>query len=185
MTLVNCEKFAAADGHVFQGGVREAAKLAHVYAEATTPKVAVIVGKAYGSACVALAGRGANADYAIAWPNAVISALAPETAVAFLEGDKITLEKSRAEVEAEYLANEASALAAAARGHIDDVVDPQIPAPRSSPRSTCCRQAWSTLPRSTATSDVTRRRPAIAAGMRRIPTDAGRPPGTSAARQTI
>lgn len=124
VTLVNCEKFAAADGHVFQGGVREAAKLAHVYAEATTPKVAVIVGKAYGSACVALAGRGANADYAIAWPNAVISALAPETAVAFLEGDKITLEKSRAEVEAEYLANEASALAAAARGHIDDVVDP-------------------------------------------------------------
>ena len=71
--------------------MREAAKLAHVYAEATTPKVAVIVGKAYGSACVALAGRGANADYAIAWPNAVISALAPETA---------------------------------ARGHIDDVVDP-------------------------------------------------------------
>lgn len=44
--------------------------------------------------------------------------------MAFLEGDKITLEKSRAEVEAEYLANEASALAAAARGHIDDVVDP-------------------------------------------------------------
>lgn len=58
--------------------------------------------------------------------------------MAFLEGDKITLEKSRAEVEAEYLANEASALAAAARGHIDDVGQtPPIPAPRSSPRSTC------------------------------------------------
>lgn len=124
VTLVNCGKFAAADGHVFQGGVREAAKLAHVYAEATTPKVAVIVGKAYGSAYVALAGRGANADYAIAWPDAVISALAPETAVAFLEGDKITLEKSRAEVEAEYVVSQASALAAAAKGHIDDVVDP-------------------------------------------------------------
>ena len=104
--------------------MREVAKLAHVYAEATTPKIAVICGAAYGSAYVALAGRGANADYAVAWPGAVISALSPATAVAFMEGDKITKDKTRAQVEAEYAANEAGAVAAAAKGHIDDVVDP-------------------------------------------------------------
>ena len=125
LTLVNCEKFAVAvEGHGFRGGVREVAKLAHVYAEATTPKIAVITGKAYGSAYIALAGRGANADYTIAWPDAVISALSPETAVAFLAGDKITAEKSREQVQAEYIANEATSLAAAEKGHIDEVVDP-------------------------------------------------------------
>ena len=72
----------------------------------------------------ALAGRGANADYTIAWPDAVISALSPETAVAFLAGDKITAEKSREQVQAEYIANEATSLAAAEKGHIDEVVDP-------------------------------------------------------------
>ena len=122
VTFVNCAGFAATNGHAFRGGVREVAKLAHVYAEATTPKIAVICGAAYGSAYVALAGRGANADYAVAWPDAVISALSPATAVAFMEGDKITKDKTRAQVEAEYAANEAGAVAAAAKGHIDDVV---------------------------------------------------------------
>ena len=124
VTFVNCAGFAATNGHAFRGGVREVAKPAHVYAEATTPKIAVICGAAYGSAYVALAGRGANADYAVAWPDAVISALSPATAVAFMEGDKITKDKTRAQVEAEYAANEAGAVAAAAKGHIDDVVDP-------------------------------------------------------------
>lgn len=124
VTFVSCEGFAATPGHGFRGGIREVAKLAHVYAEATTPKIAVVVGKAYGSAYITLAGRGANADYTVAWPSATISALSPETAVAFMGGDKITADKSRAEVEAEYAATEASAFAAAEKGHIDDVIDP-------------------------------------------------------------
>ncbi len=125
ITLVNCQGFVAAPNHAFRGGVREVAKLAHVYAEATTPKVAVVMGKAYGAAYITLAGRAANADYTVAWPNASISALSPQVAVAFLEGDKITADKSRAQVEAEYAACEASAFAAAAKGHIDDVIAPE------------------------------------------------------------
>jgi acetyl-CoA carboxylase carboxyltransferase component len=93
LTFVNCEGFAPLANHDFRGGIREVAKLAHVYAEATTPKIAVIAGKAYGSAFITLAGRAANADYTVAWPSAAISALSPETAVAFLEGDKITADK--------------------------------------------------------------------------------------------
>lgn len=124
VTLVNCEGFASAKGHCFKGGVREVAKLAHVYAEATSPKISVIVGKAYGSAYVTLAGRGANADYTVAWPNAVISALSPATAVAFAGGDRITAENPREKAEADYAATECSPILAAARGHIDDVIDP-------------------------------------------------------------
>lgn len=123
VSFVNCAKFASACSHGFRGGVREVAKLAHVYAEATTAKIAVIAGKAFGSAFVALAGRGANADFAFAWPSAVLGALSPETAVAFMEGDKITAGKDRAQVEAEYAATQASPLAAASKGNIDDVIE--------------------------------------------------------------
>lgn len=123
ITFVNCAKFASGCAHGFRGGVREVAKLAHVYAEATTVKIAVIAGDAFGSAFVALAGRGANADLAVAWPCAALGALSPETAVAFMEGGKITAEKTRAQVEAEYAATEASPFAAAAKGNIDDVIE--------------------------------------------------------------
>ena len=124
VTLVDCKGFAGAAEAQRKGGVREAAKLAHVYAEATTPKISVIVGKAYGSAFISFAGRAANSDYTVAWPNAVISPLDPKTAVAFMYGDKITKEKSREQVQADYATQEASALAAASKGHIDDVIDP-------------------------------------------------------------
>ncbi|MDL2232725.1 carboxyl transferase [Ruminococcaceae bacterium OttesenSCG-928-L11] len=109
--------------------VRDIAKLTHVYAEATTAKVAVITGKAYGSAYVALASKAAASDYTIAWPSAVISALAPETAVAFSYGDRITADKSREQVVAEYIETEASPFEAAAGGYIDDVIDPAVTRP--------------------------------------------------------
>lgn len=124
VTFVNCEAFAPVPEHGFRGGMREVAKLAHVYAEATTPKVAVVVGKAYGSAYITLAGRAANADYTVAWPSATISALPPKTAIAFLGGDRITADVSREQAEADYAQNDASAFAAAAKGHIDDVIEP-------------------------------------------------------------
>jgi len=108
--------------------VRDMARLAHVYAEATTAKIAVITGEAYGAAYVALCGS-AGSDYTVAWPCATISALPPATAVAFLEGDKITADKPRAQVETEYAETQASPLAAAASGAIDDVIDPALTRP--------------------------------------------------------
>lgn len=119
ITLVNTEGFDAS-----AAGARDAARLAHIYAEATTAKVSVITGKAYGSAYIALAGKGANADISFAWPGAVISPLKPETAVAFLYSDRITADKPRAAVEAEYTENQASPFAYAACGQVDAVINP-------------------------------------------------------------
>lgn len=106
------------------GGIRDMARLAHVYAEATTAKVCVITGAAYGPAYIAMAGKGSNADLAIAWPSAVISALKPETAVAFLYSDEISETKSRDERVQEYKAQQGSAFQAAADGAIEDIVEP-------------------------------------------------------------
>ncbi len=121
VTLVNTEGFAA--GSV---SARDAAMLAHVYAEATTAKVSLVLGKAYSGAYIALAGKGSGADLAYAWPGAAISALKPETAVAFLYSDRITADKKREDVEAEYIANEASPFAFAANGQLDGVIDPSL-----------------------------------------------------------
>ncbi len=124
ITFVNTQGFEASAASELAGLVRESAKLAHVYAEATTPKVSVITGDAFGPAYIALAGRNANADVVLAWPSAVVSPLNPKTAVAIMYENEITAEKSREDVENEYRTEKAGALNAAADGIVDDVIDP-------------------------------------------------------------
>ena len=54
-----------------QGGViRHGAKLVHAFAEATVPKVTVVLRKAFGGAFIAMNSRDLGADYAFAWPQA-------------------------------------------------------------------------------------------------------------------
>lgn len=128
ITLVDTEGFELSDEAEIKGSLRDMTKLAHSYAEATTAKISVVVGKAYGPAYIALAGKGANADITYAYPNAVISPLAPETAVEFLMHDKLKgaddVAKKRKELADEYSANEASAFKAAEDNCIDDIINP-------------------------------------------------------------
>lgn len=109
--------------------LREAVKLSNAYAEATTAKITVITGEAYGPVYIAVAGRGANADYAMAWANAVVSPIAPAAAALFLHSDELKgsehpVEDRKALIES-YKKNEATPLAAAAQGYIEDVILPE------------------------------------------------------------
>ena len=97
-------------------------KLAKAYVTATTAKVTAVIGKAYGAAFTLMGSRSLGADLALALEGAVISTLAPETAVAFAMNDRITADKSRADVEAEWKKTYASPKAAAESGDIDDVI---------------------------------------------------------------
>ncbi len=99
------------------------ARLASAYANATTAKVTAVVGKAYGAGFTLLGSKALGADLEIAVDGAVISVMAPESAVAFLMNDKITKDKSRADVEAEWCEKYASAVCAAEKGDIDDIVE--------------------------------------------------------------
>ena len=56
-----------------------AAALTYAFAEATVPKVNVVVGKAYGSAYVTMNSKGLGADVVYAWPNAKIGMMACKT----------------------------------------------------------------------------------------------------------
>ncbi len=97
-------------------------KLAKAYITATTAKVTAVIGKAYGAAFTLMGSRSLGADLALATPESVISVMDPETAVAFVWNDKITADKSRAEVEKEWKEVYASATIAAESGDIDDIV---------------------------------------------------------------
>ncbi len=97
-------------------------KLAKAYITATTAKVTAVVGKAYGAAFTLMGSRSLGADLALATPDSVIAVMDPEAAVAFVWNDKITADKSRAEVEAEWKEVYASATIAAESGDIDDIV---------------------------------------------------------------
>ncbi len=120
ITFVNAIEFTS---------LREASILSSSYSEATTAKITVITGSAYGPVYIAVAGRGANADYTIAWPDAVISPLAPETAAIFLWNDRLAgsanpIEDRKKLIE-EYKVTEASPFAAAANGFIEDIINPE------------------------------------------------------------
>ena len=120
VTFVDAEKFSA---------LREASKLSSAYSEATTAKITVITGCAYGPVYIAAAGRGANADYTFAWPDAVVSAIRPETAAEFLWHDRLKGSddpvNDRKKLAEEYRRTKADAFSAAEGGLIEDVVKPE------------------------------------------------------------
>lgn len=126
ITLVDTEGFEANTETEASGAVRDMAKLAHAYAEATTIKISIVTGNAYGPAFIALAGKGANADLVYALENAVISPLAPVTAVEFLEHDQLKgaddLTSARNALADKYAKEKANAAIAAQNGCVDNVI---------------------------------------------------------------
>lgn len=83
VTIVNTEGFEPSSGAELAGSVRDAAKLAQVYASATTTKINLITGKAFGAAYAAFD----SADITYAWENAAIAPMSPEAAKVFMGGE--------------------------------------------------------------------------------------------------
>lgn len=103
--------------------IKSAAKVSSAYAEATTVKISVINGKAVGSAYIALAGAGANADMVYALPDAVISPVNPEAVVLINSPEELKVPVSeQAAVVEKYAKENLSAEKAAENGYVDDVV---------------------------------------------------------------
>lgn len=99
-------------------------KLTSAYATATCPKISLITGKTIGCAYITLAGKGANADFTIAWDSSVISPLDADSAVAFLFNDRLANGEDRTQLKNEYMNTIASPFTAAACGAVDDICTP-------------------------------------------------------------
>ncbi|WP_326950690.1 acyl-CoA carboxylase subunit beta [Amycolatopsis sp. NBC_01307] len=112
------------------GAVRRGAKLLFAFAEASVPRITVIIGKAYGGAYVAMNSRGLGASHVLAWPAAEVAVMAPVAAVRLLNRRELAAvpEPERAAVEevlARRHAADAGGLAAALDlGVVDEVLDP-------------------------------------------------------------
>ncbi len=103
--------------------IKSASKVSSAYAEATTAKISVVTGGAVGSAYIALAGAGANADMVYALPEAVISPVNPEAVVLINDPEKLNVPVAeQAAVAQQYAKENLSAEKAAENSYIDDVV---------------------------------------------------------------
>ena len=101
---------------------KAAAKLTYAFANATVPKVNVIIGKVYGSAYVAMNSKAIGADITIAWPDAEIGSMDANLAAKIMyDGQGADVIKEKA---AEYAALQTSAQGAARRGYVDQIIEP-------------------------------------------------------------
>ena len=96
-------------------------KLTYAFANATVPKVNVVIGKAYGTAYVAMNSKAIGADMVMAWPNAEIGTMDANLAAKIMyegQGADVINEKA-----AEYAALQNNVVSAAKRGYVDMVVE--------------------------------------------------------------
>ena len=101
---------------------KASAALAYAFAEATVPKVNVVIGKAYGTAYTLMNSKATGADITIAWPGAEIGCMDAKLAAKIMyegQGADVIGEKA-----AEYAALQNNVVSAAKRGYVDQIVDP-------------------------------------------------------------
>jgi acetyl-CoA carboxylase carboxyltransferase component len=134
VTFVDVPGFLPGTAQEHGGIIRNGAKLLYAYAEATVPKLTVITRKAYGGAYDVMSSKHIRGDYNVAWPSAEIAVMGPEGAVNVVFKDELAKakdsEKRRAELVTEYVEKFANPFVAAARGYVDDVIEPRETRPR-------------------------------------------------------
>jgi propionyl-CoA carboxylase beta chain len=116
------------------GIIRHGAKLLYAFSEATVPKVTVITRKAYGGAYDVMNSKHIRGDMNLAWPQAEIAVMGPKGAVEILFRKEIAEADSPEAVTEAHIQEYRDLLAhpyiAAARGYVDDVIDPRETRPR-------------------------------------------------------
>jgi len=116
------------------GIIVHGAKLLFAYAEATVPKLTVITRKAYGGAYDVMSSKHVGGDYNVAWPTAELAVMGPKGAAEILFRREIAAaadpQAKLDELVDDYREKFAHPYEAAARGYLDDVIDPRETRPR-------------------------------------------------------
>jgi acetyl-CoA carboxylase carboxyltransferase component len=128
LTFVDTPGYLPGVNQEHGGIIRHGAKVLYAYAEATAPRVTVILRKAYGGAYLAMCSRALGADQVLAFPTAEIAVMGPEGAAEIIFRDAIAgaddPARARAERIAEYRERFANPYVAASFGLVDMVVEP-------------------------------------------------------------
>jgi len=125
VVLVDTPGFLPGLGQEANGLIRKGAKLLYAFAEATVPRVTVVMRKAYGGAYIVMNSRSLGADAVFAWPTAELAVMGAEGAVDVLHKRALAADPSqRPELIARYRAEAGGAEMAAERGSIDELIAP-------------------------------------------------------------
>ena len=134
ITLVDVPGFLPGTSQEHGGIIRHGAKLLYAFCEATVPKITLITRKAYGGAYDVMSSKHIRSDLNLAWTSAELAVMGPEGAVNIIFrkelADAKDPEKRRAELVAEYREKFAHPYIAAARGYVDDIIEPRFTRPR-------------------------------------------------------
>lgn len=130
VTFVDVPGFLPGSQQEYGGIIRHGAKMLYAYSQATAPLITVITRKAYGGAYLAMCSKHLGADSVFAWPSAEIAVMGAEGAANIIfRRDIDAAEDSkamRAQKIAEYAEQFATPYQAAARGYVDDVIEPAL-----------------------------------------------------------
>jgi len=130
VSFVDVPGFMPGASQEHSGIIKHGAKFIYAYAESTIPKVTVIIRKAYGGAYIVMSSKHLRGDINYAWPTGEIAVMGPEGAVNIIFRDAIAKsdnpEETRQKLVDEYKEKFAHPYEAAARGYIDDVIDPRV-----------------------------------------------------------
>lgn len=129
ITLQDVPGFLPGRDQEYGGIIRNGARMIYAYSEATVPKLMVILRKSYGGAYCVMSSKGLRGDLLFAWPNAEIAVMGAEGAVNILYRAEVQKAAEpavrRKELVSEYEARFNTPYIAAARGLIDEIIEPQ------------------------------------------------------------
>ncbi len=122
LTLVDTPGFMPGKDLEWRGMIRHGAQLVFAYAEATVPRVCLILRKAFGGAYIVMDSKGMGNDLCLAWPSAQVAVMGAQGAVQILHRreDAETQARLQMDYEDRYL----NPYVAAERGFVDEVIDP-------------------------------------------------------------
>jgi acetyl-CoA carboxylase carboxyltransferase component len=128
ITFTDVPGYLPGVGQEHSGVIRHGAKLLYAFSEATVAKINVIVRKAYGGAYIAMNSKHLGADMVFAWSTAEIAVMGPEGAANIIFRKEIASAENPVELRnqkiAEYRDKFSTPYIAAARGYVDDVIEP-------------------------------------------------------------
>jgi len=132
LTLVDIGGYLPGVEQEHGGIIRHGAKLLYAYAEASVPKVTLVLRKAYGGAYIAMSSKHLGGDFNFALPSAEIAVMGPRGAVEILyskdlkAAPKEKVEEMKEKMTAEYSQKFASPYQTASTGSIDEIIEPSL-----------------------------------------------------------
>lgn len=128
LTLEDVPGFLPGLDQEHNGIIRHGAKLLYAYADASVPKITVILRKSYGGAYCVMNSKNLGGDFNFAWPTAEIAVMGPEGAVSILYRKELAEAEDPARLKKElaksYREEIANPYIADEKGYIDEVIDP-------------------------------------------------------------